>query len=1772
MHNLVHCYAQRRPISLHLADFGKRFPSTVFRSLSILLVLLIFSGFGDGVRGQSLTVNPTPSSGSSSSSAGGGSCGVFSKPIGIPENYSGDLYYDRFGNIWTETEITDLSANVVEECTAGVFKLSFSGNYTSDEKTTVCEVFTYLSGQVGGNNPVNGVVPIKIEFEGLAGGIGGEASLFYVLDCGILKNMPLANIRTKSNLLPLGFYAALIKINEGVNWYTGATVPNISNWNSDPAYLGKTDLYTAVLHEALHTLGFASTYGGVKTSDGTILPDVYTEYDKHLYQKTGNTIPLSQLPNYKKLIIPANDPACCSKYKKNEGAPTDFNDGCEDQIFFGEPYFSSNVFTEFAEVSNISSNPDPGNIDEINNKLSHLDIDCNGGNLPFVMHPGLPASPATHSYPRRAITSPERDILNRIGYVTSSCAIQLGDDVIPATLFLNGGSNTFEASLSSLSANDFSNGNPLAYFELITPLPVGLEITPVLSGPNTTSIIIKALQVGIWTFKYRYNYPQGHQCHNASCDEATVTVSVLERPVFLDCQTEECNLTCYGDAEKFDSEISSKYIKDLGLPQPLYLFSISQNTPDILTQVNANDNQVFSFFSGNASISPPQINFESLLLPLSKPINPGCTATVRFKSTSGTINFIPPNSPKLVFLGLTNYNDCHTIEYPDCNNATGTISCPNSPNPQDKSFCLGSKNISFDEDALFDEISISVDNLNLQQEEFIFTNTFNAPIKHLIVHGSFDGYDPTVPNLGYQVSFFMDDIEVTQNCVNNLQITPTVLAECIGEQATIQYEVCLTGQGTLPQTITLDVNPPIGLTIVPNADFNSDGTASFQLTPGPNCNGGPNVKVITLEMQVSPNFDPAQAPFAINLPLSVNADGFCTDLTTGFGGNTTLMLQNCTPEPITCECVGDPIPPIGINSGSTTSLTDLNLASELTNKCIKINGTLNVDKDWKLINCSVIMGNGASIVVTNNKKLEITLRTVLQGCEKMWKGITVNSGAQFIADGKSGQVSILDAQYAVQPKSGSTISIAFTRFDKNYLGIYTAPNGSTQSVTTTALSGNEFLCTGNLLPNYVGQTPATGTVSYAMAELNQTIGIDFMSNTADGLTNGLIADRSTFRMEKCTIINLVNALSYPIRNTGVHATQCASAFLGNNVFKRNGTSIFATKTNIEAISNTIENTTTAISDYFYGIVVKDATGKLTKIQENKITTWGPGVMISDALAPLRLDVRLNIIKKTMTVQGTPSDPLASIDLDRCEKGLIFYNKMYNETNSSSGEGIKMNECSNNNIAYNEAYSFRNGYQVDGGATNYFYSNSAQSQQGKNRIGFEVWNSVNSFCLNTTNNQAQEGWLFSGACTPSHLNCNTIGNAQYGLYLTALGTEIGQQNNKGNQWTGSYEEWGAYHASTDENLIGLSRFRMPAAQIPTWETAAGSATWFENSNGSTNCTAICPQPVDTEFNGGGAAFGDSDTDIRTAMGDHADAGMNWMGQQRLFERLKSDASGTGIVQTFYNNAESTAMGQLSQLRHKAHAVLTHNATQQQPVLAVQTQIKVLSDELATLRNNGPINVSETAWRHQMGIKQGALRQKMAQWYGYENGLKAAYNSQLPALLSENAAITTFNTFADNEKTLNTLRLTHQYLTGSTPADPVVLERVKSIADQCPMEGGFAVYEARTAYRNYFPQQTWDDRTLCQVELRSTPPRSSSANPSYWVQPNPANQSVGFYAGQLPETPTKVNLYAFTGALVATQVFTSNTLTIDTQQLPAGMYYYMIHNESGTLQSGKLIIAH
>lgn len=171
---------------------------------------------------------------------------MFQKLGGIPDGFGGQVYYDRFGNAWSEDEIADLASNVNGDCPAGVFDLQFSGDYTQDEKEAVCAALSYLSGVVGGGAP-NGVVPLKIEFKN---GVGGAAaSSFMQLECGVMKNFALVNIRTKTNQLPLNFFAGKIEVDQGINWYTGAFVPPRSTrlehrsrlcWQSRPLHSNTT--------------------------------------------------------------------------------------------------------------------------------------------------------------------------------------------------------------------------------------------------------------------------------------------------------------------------------------------------------------------------------------------------------------------------------------------------------------------------------------------------------------------------------------------------------------------------------------------------------------------------------------------------------------------------------------------------------------------------------------------------------------------------------------------------------------------------------------------------------------------------------------------------------------------------------------------------------------------------------------------------------------------------------------------------------------------------------------------------------------------------------------------------------------------------------------------------------------------------------------------------------------------------------------------------------------------------------------------------------------------------------------------------------------------------------------------------------------------------------------------------------------------------------------------------------------------------------------------
>ncbi len=371
------------------------------------------------------------------------SCGVYIKPpSGTPP--TGPLYTDRFGNTYSQQELTDMYQNASPlQCmnNTGEFNLVIqSTNYmgttypTPDQELVICNVFQYLSGLIsapGSGGAVN--IPIIFDPALVGSGKGGTGSPLFASNCGIGYSLIQEQLNTQNPNYPVSFPHGTIRINPEANWYTGSDPNAIPN--------NQVDLYTAVLHEALHVMGFASQIGAT----GSSLNGFYTLHDLNLQNVSGN-----------KMIIAANGTGdCCQDYHFNTIAfpnmPT--------------PILTcGNVRYDVSQSPPVHGNYGVMNPDDATtaNILSHLNIIC--GDEDYVMHSHITAGfistyDGTDNV-RRWLTPTELEVMCQLGYdmtptCNASCFVIVGDD---GSFVLNEALEIIPYAL--LFANDFdAEGN-----------------------------------------------------------------------------------------------------------------------------------------------------------------------------------------------------------------------------------------------------------------------------------------------------------------------------------------------------------------------------------------------------------------------------------------------------------------------------------------------------------------------------------------------------------------------------------------------------------------------------------------------------------------------------------------------------------------------------------------------------------------------------------------------------------------------------------------------------------------------------------------------------------------------------------------------------------------------------------------------------------------------------------------------------------------------------------------------------------------------------------------------------------------------------------------------------------------------------------------------------------------------------------------------------------------------------------------------------------------
>ncbi len=133
---------------------------------------------------------------------------------------------------------------------------------------------------------------------------------------------------------------------------------------------------------------------------------------------------------------------------------------------------------------------------------------------------------------------------------------------------------------------------------------------------------------------------------------------------------------------------------------------------------------------------------------------------------------------------------------------------------------------------------------------------------------------------------------------------------------------------------------------------------------------------------------------------------------------------------------------------------------------------------------------------------------------------------------------------------------------------------------------------------------------------------------------------------------------------------------------------------------------------------------------------------------------------------------------------------------------------------------------------------------------------------------------------------------------------------------------------------------------------------------------------------------------------------------------------------------------------------------------------------------------------------------------------------------------------------------------------------SIADQCPMVGGNAVYKARSMYRLINDTLFFDDQQLCiqhGIIVKSVRPQNATYT---GVVPNPAKDQATLELTQQLNNPAVFIIFNSIGAEVLRFELPQETghLTFSTSTLSPALYHYQVRGPSGLIGSGKLTIIH
>ncbi|NUQ26677.1 MAG: T9SS type A sorting domain-containing protein, partial [Saprospiraceae bacterium] len=462
-----------------------------------------------------------------------------------------------------------------------------------------------------------------------------------------------------------------------------------------------------------------------------------------------------------------------------------------------------------------------------------------------------------------------------------------------------------------------------------------------------------------------------------------------------------------------------------------------------------------------------------------------------------------------------------------------------------------------------------------------------------------------------------------------------------------------------------------------------------------------------------------------------------------------------------------------------------------------------------------------------------------------------------------------------------------------------------------------------------------------------------------------------------------------------------------------------------------------------------------------------------------------------------------------------------------------------------------------------------------------------------------GIQFFGLNNGTALRGNTFGTHFYGLIVgqplpnnTGITASIGTQSHHGNIWSQAAAGQGlqAFLVNpTFENTL-QSQFIVDCDEgdnnqvdfCPT-NNAVGTEWFFDEDNPSSSyfCATAnaCPQGVGY----GGYIKQPDELDKRLAEGNFTASDFEdnqlWMGQSHLYARVSDgivEVAPNSEIDSFVSANYNTTIGQFYRLEKSIDELLVPDADADSLIYLYDQAVAGYLGNMAVLDSliyHAASSNDSLAYLEEKLATADTLAGVLA----LSDTLSAVTYADLlviaDSLQTRNQAIQTSEIYEENWKQVHHIFL-ETVAIGDLSLSDGQKDTLATIAGQCPLEGGEAVFAARALYELKMGNQLYDDSLLCAA-TRSLQ-RPNSANPLYipYIYPNP--NISGLAVVEIPglkRDDLTAMVYNQYGVLVSTIPLqgSGDRYLLEVESLVPGVYFIQIRTQQEVLPATRFILA-